>query len=147
VELTKIRPVDTVGVERERIATEFLNEVRRHDQALRELEQRIAAALTVANSTVTEVHGVGRIVAAYLIGSSGDIRRFPSAGHYPRYNATAPTEASSGPHRRHRLNRNRNRQLNHANHIARARAAGEEPAALRWLLRAKARARRGPALW
>jgi transposase len=118
VELRKIRPVDTVGVERKRIATEFLDEVRRHDQALGELERHIAAAVTVANSTVTEVHGVGRIVAAYLIGYSGDIHRFPSAGHYARYNATAPIGASSGPRRRHRLNPNGNRQLNHAIHIA-----------------------------
>ena len=54
----------------------------------------------------------------YLIGYTGDIRRFPSAGHYARYNATAPIEASSGPKVRHRLNPNGNRQLNHAIHIA-----------------------------
>ena len=62
--------------------------------------------------------GVGPIVACYLIGYSGDVRRFPTAGHYARYNATAPIEASSGPKVRHRLNPNGNRQLNHAIHIA-----------------------------
>ena len=41
------------------------------------------------------VPGVGPIMAAYLIGYSGDVRRFPTAGHYARYNATAPIEASS----------------------------------------------------
>ena len=70
------------------------------------------------NTTVTDVHGVGPIVAAYLIGYTGDICRFPSAGHFARYNATAPIEASSGPKVRHRLNPNGNRQLNHALHIA-----------------------------
>jgi len=64
------------------------------------------------------VFGVGPIVACYLIGYSGDVRRFPSAGHYARYNATAPIEASSGPRVRHRLNLNGNRQLNHAIHLA-----------------------------
>ena len=54
----------------------------------------------------------------YLIGHSGDVRRFATAGHYARYNATAPIEASSGPRKRHRLNPNGNRQLNHAIHIA-----------------------------
>ena len=29
--------------------------------------------------------GVGPIVACYPIGYSGDVRRFPSAGHYARY--------------------------------------------------------------
>jgi Transposase IS116/IS110/IS902 family len=60
---------------------------------------------------------VGPIVAAYLLGYSGDIGRFPSAGHYARYNATAPIEASSGPVVRHRLNPRGNRQLNHALHM------------------------------
>ena len=69
-------------------------------------------------TSVTDVFGVGPIMAAYLIGYSGDIRRFPSAGHYARYNATAPIEASSGPHQRHRLNPRGNRQSNHALHIA-----------------------------
>ena len=50
-------------------------------------------------------------------GYSGDICRFPSAGHYARYNATAPIEASSGPVIRHRLNPRGNRQLNHAIHM------------------------------
>ncbi len=67
---------------------------------------------------VTDVHGVGPIAAAYLLGYTGDIGRFPSAGHYARYNGTAPIEASSGPVTRHRLNQRANRQLNHALHIA-----------------------------
>jgi transposase len=71
-----------------------------------------------SRTTVTDIHGVGPIVACYLIGYTGDIARFASAGHYARYNATAPIEASSGPKARHRLNPNGNRQLNHAIHIA-----------------------------
>ena len=70
-----------------------------------------------SGTTLTELHGVGPIVAAYLLGYSGDIGRFPSAGHYARYNATAPIEASSGPVIRHRLNPRGNRQLNHAIHM------------------------------
>ncbi len=114
----RLRPTDAVGIERKLIALEFLDEVRRHDRALAELRQRIKNAVDAADTTVTDVHGVGPIVAAYLIGYSGDVRRFPSAGHYARYNATAPIEASSGPRVRHRLNPNGNRQLNHAIHIA-----------------------------
>jgi transposase len=67
---------------------------------------------------VTDVYGVGPIVAAYLIGYTGDIGRFADAGHYARYNATAPVAASSGDHKRHRLNQKGNRQLNHAIHLA-----------------------------
>jgi transposase len=118
IELRKIRPVDTITTERKELAGEFLDEVRRHDRALRDLEHRIINAVTAANTTVTDIFGVGAIVACYLIGYSGDIGRFATAGHYARYNATAPIEASSGPRIRHRLNPNGNRQLNHAIHIA-----------------------------
>jgi transposase len=118
LELRKLRPTDAIAVERKQLAVELLDEVRRHDRALTELHQRIVTAVTAADTTVTDVHGVGPIVAAYLIGYSGDVGRFPSAGHYARYNATAPIEASSGPKVRHRLNPNGNRQLNHAIHIA-----------------------------
>jgi transposase len=118
IALRKLRPVDAVGTERKRLAVEFLNEVRHHDRALIELKTRIKAAVNAADTTVTAVHGVGPIVAAYLIGYSGDICRFTNAGRYARYNATAPIEASSGPKKRHRLNPNGNRQLNHAIHIA-----------------------------
>ena len=117
-ELRKVRPHDAIGIERKRIANDFLDEVRRTDRALVELHGRISDAVKAADTKVTDVHGVGPIVACYLIGYSGDIRRFPSAGHYARYNATAPIEASSGPNVRHRLNPNGNRQLNHAIHIA-----------------------------
>ena len=117
-ELRKLRPCDAVGIERKRNASEFLDEVRRADQALIELRRRVEVAVSTSNTTVTDVHGVGPIVAAYLIGYTGDICRFPTAGHYARYNATAPIEASSGPVKRHRLNPDGNRQLNHAIHIA-----------------------------
>ena len=106
-------------IERRRLAVELLGEVRRTDTDLIELKTRITAAVDASrDTTVTDVFGVGPIMAAYLIGYSGDITRFPTAGHYARYNATAPIEASSGPNARHRLNPRGNRQLNHALHIA-----------------------------
>jgi transposase len=117
-ELHRIRPADAVGVERRRLAVELLGEVRRADTDLVELKGRISASVNQAVTTVTDVVGVGPIMAAYLIGYSGDVTRFPSAGHYARYNGTAPIEASSGPNARHRLNPRGNRQLNHALHIA-----------------------------
>jgi transposase len=76
------------------------------------------AALLASKTSVTEVYGVGPVGAAIIIGRSGDIRRFPTAGHYARHNGTAPIEASSGPKARHRLNPRGDRQLNHAIHTA-----------------------------
>jgi transposase len=117
-ELRRLRITDPVGLQRRQAALELLAEVRRSDAALAELKNRIQTAVRAADTTVTHVFGVGPIMAAYLIGYSGDIARFPSAGHYARYNGTAPVAASSGENQRHRLNLRGNRQLNHALHMA-----------------------------
>jgi transposase len=117
-ELRTVKPTDSVGAERRRACLELLTEVRDADRQLRELRSRIVAAVRAADTTVTNVYGVGPIVAAYLIGYTGDVTRFATKARYARYNATAPIEASSGPKPRHRLNRKGNRQLNHALHMA-----------------------------
>jgi transposase len=117
-ELRRIRPDDPVGIARREAAAELLHEVRGTDHHLAELRRRITAAVSAADTTVTDIYGVGPIVAAYLIGYTGDIGRFPTKAHYARYNATAPLNASSGPKPRHRLNDRGNRQLNHALHMA-----------------------------
>jgi transposase len=112
--LARIRPTDSVSVQRKALARDLLAEIRRADRDLAKLSERIRTAITASGTTVTDVFGVGPIVAAYLIGHSAHIARFPTAGHYARYNGTAPIEASSGPNTRHRLNPRGNRQLNHA---------------------------------
>jgi transposase len=56
--------------------------------------------------------------AAIILGHTGDITRFPDAGHFARYNASAPIAASSALKDRHRLNPRGNRQLNRALHVA-----------------------------
>jgi hypothetical protein len=55
--------------------------------------------------------------AAHLVGSTGDVSRFPSAGHYARFTGTAPIEVSSGDKKRDRLNPRCNRQPNRAIHM------------------------------
>jgi transposase len=94
--LGTIRPTDQVQTERKGMAQELLNDVRKLDTQLAASKTRIQAAAAASATTVTEVYGVGPIVAALLIGHSGDIRRFRSKDHYATYNATAPIQASSG---------------------------------------------------
>jgi transposase len=115
--LAGIHPTTAVDVERKLLARDLLADVRRLDRELVDHAGRIRHAVEASGSTITQLYGVGPIVAAYILGYSGDIHRFPSAGHYARYNATAPIEASSGPVVRHRLNPRGNRQLNHALHM------------------------------
>jgi transposase len=97
---------------------ELLDDVVRLRAALADIKARIEVAVAASKTSVTDVYGVGPIVAAIIIGHSGDVSRFVSRNHYASYNATAPIEASSGPTKRHRLNQRGNRQLNHAMHLA-----------------------------
>jgi transposase len=116
--LRKVRATGPVDIERKAMANELLTDVRRLDNQIKAIKARIATAVTTAGTTVTDIYGVGPVVAAIILGHTGDIGRFPTAGHYARYNGTAPIEASSGPRTRHRLNPRGNRQLNHALHMA-----------------------------
>jgi transposase len=122
--LARIHPTTAIGVERTALARDLLAEVRRLDHELEQLTTRISDAVKASGTTVTQVHGVGPIVACYLLGHTGNIDRFPNAGHYARYNGTAPVAASTSAQHRHRLNRLGNRQLNHAIHIAAVTQAG-----------------------
>jgi len=141
-ELRRIRPADTVGIERRRLAVELLTEVRAADRDLIALKSRLVSAVRASSTTVTDVIGVGPVMAAYLIGYSGDVRRFPTAGHFARYNGTAPIEASSGPRVRHRLNPRGNRQLNHALHMAAVTKSRTTPPAAPTTCASKPRGRR-----
>ena len=107
-------------VTRERLATaaQFVTEIHSLDNARADTRARTAAVVAACGTSVTDIHGIGPIAAAIILGHTSDVRRFPSAGHYARHNGTAPIEASSGPKARHRLNPRGNRQLNHAVHMA-----------------------------
>jgi transposase len=79
--------------------------------------ERLAVAVEASGTGLTDIYGVGPVVAGLLIGYTGDVTRFRTRHHYAAYNGTAPIEASSGGRRRHRLNPRGNRMLNHAIHL------------------------------
>ncbi len=116
--LQGLRNLDVIGSQRRMMAKTHLGDIRRLDRELKANKTLIRTAVAVSGTTVTGVYGVGPIVAAFLIGYTGDIGRFASAGHYASYNGTAPIEYSSGGKKRHRLSMRGNRKLNHAIHMA-----------------------------
>ena len=67
---------------------------------------------------MTDVCGVGPIIAAQIIRYSGDICRFVNRDAYASYNGTAPAERSSGGRVVHRVSMRGSRKLNHAVHMA-----------------------------
>jgi transposase len=115
--LRTVRPANAADIERKRLAQGLVGDTRRLDTEIAASKARIVAAVAASGTSVTELYGVGPVVAAFLIGHSGDMRRFANRDHYASYNATAPIEASSGPKVRHRLNPRGNRRLNHAVHM------------------------------
>jgi transposase len=116
--LRGVRQIGLVELERKRIALELVGDVRRFDNQLIAINERIAEAVLASATTITDIHGIGPLGAAIILGHTGDITRFPTGGHYARYTGTAPIAASSGPTQRHRLNPRGNRQLNRALHVA-----------------------------
>ena len=116
--LQGMRNLGVVGEQRRLIARTHLTDIRRLDKELKANKKLITTAVTRADTTVTDIYGVGPIVAAFLIGYTGDIGRFASADHYAAYNGTAPIEYSSGGKTKHRLSLRGNRVLNHAIHAA-----------------------------
>ena len=100
------------------LAADFLEDLRRIDAQMKEVKKKLTAAVQASGTTVTEIFGVGPVIAAIVIGEAGDTTRFADRDHFAAYNGTAPIEVSSGNRKIHRLSRRGNRRLNHAVHMA-----------------------------
>jgi transposase len=114
--LAGIRPEGVAATERHRLALELAHEVCHVDDQLAMAKRSIRVAVAASGTTLTDVFGIGPVVAAMLIGYS-DPARFATRQHYAAYTGTAPIEFSSGGRITHRLSRRGNRRLNHALHI------------------------------
>jgi transposase len=114
--LRGLRPATATAACRRQLARDLLSDLRRVDARLADNKIQLRDALAATASTLTQVHGLGVILAAKILGHVGDITRFPSQDHFASYTATAPLDASSGNRQRHRLNTGGNRQLNAALH-------------------------------
>jgi transposase len=116
--LRGIRPKDGATARLRRgLASEVLRDVRTLDRKIANLNARIEAEVEASGTTLTQIFGVGPILAATIIGAVGEVARFPSKGHFASYSGTAPVEASSGEVVRHRLSLAGNRKLNYSLHM------------------------------
>jgi transposase len=115
--LRAIRPKGASARLRRRVASEVLRDVRTLDRKIADLNGRIEAEVEASGTTLTQIFGVGPILAARIIGTVGDVGRFPTKAHFASYSGTAPLEASSGEVVRHRLSLGGNRKLNYALHM------------------------------
>ena len=115
--LRSIRPKGAPARLRRRLASEVLRDVRTLDRKIADLSERIEAEVEASATTLTEIFGIGPILAAKIIGTIGDVARFPTKARFASYSGTAPVEASSGEVVRHRLSLAGNRKLNNALHM------------------------------
>ena len=116
--LERIHPETPVEAARRDLALEVLADVQRLDDQLKNSHRRIRTAIAASQTSLTDLFGVGPIIACYLIGFTGDVTRFASRDRYAAYNGTAPVERSSGGRVVHRVSLRGNRRLNHALHLA-----------------------------
>jgi transposase len=116
--LEQVTPAGAIAQARHELASQFLQDLRNLDTQLRETRKKLAAAVKASHTTLTDVFGVGPVIAGTIIGDTGDISRFASRDHFAAYNGTAPVEVSSGNKKVHRLSLRGNRRLNHVIHMA-----------------------------
>jgi transposase len=115
--LRGIRPKGASARLRRRLASEVLRDVRTRDRKIADLDGRIECEVEASGTTLTQIFGIGPILAARIMGSVGNVGRFPTKAHFASYSGTAPLAASSGDAVRHRLSLAGNRHLNYALHM------------------------------
>lgn len=116
--LEQITPAGAVATARCELAADLLADVCHLDAQRREVKKKLAAAVTASGTSLTEVFGVGPVIAATVIGDAVTAARFPSRDHFAAWNGTAPVEVSSGQRKIYRLSLRGNRRVNHAIHMA-----------------------------
>jgi transposase len=116
--LKRIRPSGPAARARRELAADFIADLRRLDAQIRQTRNKLAAAVQASGTTLTEIFGVGPVIAAAVLGAAGDRSRFGDRDRFAASNGTAPIEVSSGGRKIHRLSLRGNRRLNHAIHMA-----------------------------
>jgi len=116
--LATVRPRDVAGKTCRRIAAEELAELVAVDAKIKKSSAELKALVLARGSHLMDLHGVGPVVAARVLADVGDVARFADRNRFASWTGTAPLDASSGEHDRHRLSRAGDRRVNHVIHIA-----------------------------
>ncbi|MFK5647958.1 transposase [Ornithinimicrobium sp. LYQ121] len=115
--LKKVRPTTPAGKVRKAHAAELAADLAKIYARTKAADQDLKALVEASGSSLMDLHGIGPSGAARLLVEVGDITRFPDRNHFASWTGTAPIDASSGEHVRHRLSRGGNRQINRVLHI------------------------------
>lgn len=99
-----------------RVAADLVGRIRQLTVDINELRVELEARTETAAPNLRQIHGVGPLSSAKLLGEVAGVERFRSRHAFARHNGTAPTPVWSGNSDRHRLSRAGNRQINAAIH-------------------------------
>ena len=88
------------------------------ERELREIDRELDELTRALCPQLLDQPGVGPLCAAQLLVSTADPHRIRSEAAFAALAGVSPVEASSGPIKRHRLNRSGDRQLNWALHMS-----------------------------
>jgi transposase len=115
--LRGIRPRAVLARTLRQVAVELLGELRRLDRRITDATANLTTAVTASGTRLTELHGIGDVIAAKILAHAGSVNRFRSSSAFASFCGVAPIEVSSGDVQRHRLSRAGDRQLNYALHV------------------------------
>ena len=115
--IATIKPRGLVGKTRRRLVVELISELSSIDRKIKDADKELQQLVIDRGSTLMDLHGIGPSSAARLLADVGNIHRFRDRDRFASWNGTAPIDASSGEHQRHRLSRAGNRRINRALHI------------------------------
>jgi transposase len=115
--LKKVRPTTPAGKVRKAHARELVEDLATIYARTKAADKELKDLVTETGSSLMDLHGIGPSGAARLLVEVGDITRFPDRNHFASWTGTAPVDASSGEHVRHRLSRGGNRQINRVLHV------------------------------
>jgi transposase len=110
--IADVRPRDVVGKTCRRVAAELIADLERIYAPKKAADKVLPELVKATHTVLLDLHGIGPTGATRLLVEVRDLARFPDRNHFACWTGTAPIDASSGDHVRHRLCRGGNRQIN-----------------------------------
>jgi transposase len=89
--LGQVTPSGAIAQARCELAGQFLDDLRNLDAQLRETKKKLAAAVKASGTSLTDIFGVGPVIAGTVIGDISSISRFATRDHFAAYTAPPPS--------------------------------------------------------
>jgi hypothetical protein len=78
----RVRPRDTVGKTRRRVAAELVADLERVYRRAKQADKELTELVAATGTTLLDLHGIGPSGAARLLVEVADITRFPTGAHF-----------------------------------------------------------------